>query len=410
MTMQVPGSLLETLGNIFDALSDQPHAEHVAERRLEIPRKYYGDADPRVVDGAFGLVESLDYDYDAAKAVLDTVRQPSLRAYGDHSLLWARWLSLRVRVLRVTHGGRTETVADARAAIDIFRQARLTRDETQDYANALYRIAAVQLEAEQYAESIAMAKEAYAVQLAGEQVNLLGELQYRQQLATRLEKSGRLDAADAQYAAVQTQAEQKIGRQSRWYVAAILKRAELADLRGNLAQSADLFRTAGASPRSGPGVAGRTFGAAMVRDGRGAEAIPLLQAALAQARQNPPEENMVRRLEGLLGEAYDQAGRTADARTMLGAACDEWVRYGVPGTADTLAAAVRWASFQLAKGETAPAIGAFRAGPVECRALGAGRARRGGAGTGGACRRRRGGSGREQCDRGAAAGGNDSGI
>ncbi len=353
--------LLQTLGDIFDALSDLPRAQHVAERRLEIARKHFGDTDPRVIESAFGLVDDLGYDYDTKKAVLETVRQPILRAYGDDSVFWARWLSLRAGALRTTHGARAERIADARGAIDIFRRLRLNRDETQDYANALYNVASIQLEAEQYAESIATAQEAHAVQLAGEPENAIGRWQYEQYLAARLEKSGRLDEADALFAAAQTQAEQKVGRQSNWYITAILKRAELADLRGNVAQAADLFRTAGASPRSGPGIAGRTFGAAMVRDGRGGEAIPLLQAALAQARQIPPEENMVRRLEGLLGDAYDQAGRAADARAMLQAARDEWLRYGVPGTADTLAAAVRWASFQLAQGETAPAVAEFRA-------------------------------------------------
>jgi serine/threonine-protein kinase len=353
--------LLVTLGDIFAALNDIPRAQALSRHRLDIARTYYGAADPRVIDSAFEVAGNLDNDYEGRKAILETIRQPILTTYGDRSVLWAVWLAQRAAALRVTHGARGEILADARAAIAIFRGATLDRGQVQQYANALYMISQQQVEAEQYADSIATVEQAHAVQRAGEAENLLGELQYRHALAVRLEKSGRLDEAEAQYATAQTEAEQKIGRQSKWFAAAILKRAELADLRGDVAKAAALFATAGAGANSGPGVAGRTFAAAMVREGRGAEAIHLLEAALEQARKTPPEENMVRRLQGLLGAAYDQAGRTQDARAMLKIARDAWLRDGIPGTVDTLAAQERWAGFLLDEGERAAAAAEFGA-------------------------------------------------
>jgi hypothetical protein len=85
-----------------------------------------------------------------------------------------------------------------------------------------------------------------------------------------------------------------------------------------------------------------------------------LQAALAAVRKRTQDEDTERQIEAKLGEALAQAGRTAEARDMLRAARDDFLRWGVPGTAATLGAQERWGHFLLAQGETAAAA-EFRA-------------------------------------------------
>jgi serine/threonine-protein kinase len=73
------------------------------------------------------------------------------------------------------------------------------------------------------------------------------------------------------------------------------------------------------------------------------------------------DEDTERQIEANLGLALAQAGRAAEARDMLRAARDAYLRWGVPDTAETLGARQRWGQFLLTQGETTPAIAEFRA-------------------------------------------------
>lgn len=146
--------LLGALGNIYDAQDDSARAERVWTRRLELARNLYGPADPSVVDDAIALAnsEAEALNYDKAKAVLDEVRGPILRRFGEHSVPYAEWLANRARALRATHGGRDEMIADTEAAIAIF--AKLSPD-SNDYLYALIMLALAQDDAERHDDALA---------------------------------------------------------------------------------------------------------------------------------------------------------------------------------------------------------------------------------------------------------------
>ncbi len=136
--------LLETLGNIYDALNDGTRAELVWARRLDLERNLYGVADPRVMEGTLRLVGSeIEFmDEDKALALLDSVRGPIFARYGAESLQRAQWLMARANSLRTTHGGRDEALADSAAAVAILEKHF---PASPDYSDALSVLADYQL-------------------------------------------------------------------------------------------------------------------------------------------------------------------------------------------------------------------------------------------------------------------------
>jgi serine/threonine-protein kinase len=103
----------------------------------------------------------------------------------------------------------------------------------------------------------------------------------------------------------------------------------------------------------------RSYGDSLAREGRAAEALPFLEAAIVKPQQRGGAESWLRHAQGALGDAYDQLGRTDEARKMLSAARDGWVRYGPQGGTQALGARERWARFLLDHGETGPAVAEF---------------------------------------------------
>jgi tetratricopeptide (TPR) repeat protein len=139
----------------------------------------------------------------------------------------------------------------------------------------------------------------------------------------------------------------------------------MASLHGQPARAEGFFKEAMAISAQRAALTGistsvrRVYGAALAREGRAAEAVQLLEAVLAETKKHLRDEANLRRTQGWLGDAYDLAGRTAEARPLLQAARDEWLRYGVQTETQTLGARARWARFLYDHGEAAPAQAEF---------------------------------------------------
>jgi serine/threonine-protein kinase len=351
--------LLGALGDIYDVQDDSARAERVWTRRLELASKLYGPSDPLVVDGAIALAnsEAEALNTDKAKALLEQVRGPILRRYGDHSVQYAEWLANRARALRATHGGSDEIIADTQAAIGIFASVA---PDSNDYIYALTMLSFAQNAAERHAESLATCRTMHAVAMAHAAPDAMHELMYMNCAARQLQQLGRLSEAEALYTQSEAQAARTIGRQSEWYLIPALRHAEMVHLHGERAR-ADVMFAAAMSGNEASAPVQIYYGAALSREGRAAEAVPLLEAALAEARLHIRDEDKFRTVEGVLGDAYDQVGRTAEARGLLLASRDEWIRFGVAHGPATLGARERWARFLLDHGEGTAAAAEFRA-------------------------------------------------
>jgi tetratricopeptide (TPR) repeat protein len=348
--------LLDALAQIFEALEDPVRVRKFGMRRLELARQLYGPTDPRVLDGTMKLASSQGFflDHEAARALLESIRAPVFSQYGPESLQRADWLDEYAKTLRTTHGGRDEALADSLAAVAIFAKHF---PDNPDYSDALYILAGYQYDAEQYSACLDSLNRARAILAAHADKDALMDLMYDTQAGGALRRLGRLDEAEKLFLDAQETAEKVVGRQSMWHIAALTYRANLADSEGRRTQALALFGEAMAAGGSKSASTGqltallRAYGAALANEGDVAAAIPLLETVLKQTTERPRDEANQRYTEGYLGDAYDKAGRTAEARGLLQAARDEWVRYGVPAGPQTLVARERWARFLLEHGD-----------------------------------------------------------
>ncbi len=352
--------LLATLRQIYNGLEDASRATQAASRRLQLARALYGADDPRVVAGTLDMAENQSFflDAEAGRAALESIRQSVFSRYGADSLERARWLETRAESLRQVHGGRDEALAAARQAVTIFRTHFPTHDE---YPQALYVLSGFQLDAEQYEECLATLHQQVDVLAAQGSVTGVDRLEYLAQAGNTLRHLGRYEAAEKMLDQNQALAETLVGRQSSFYLSGLISKAELANQLGHRDQAMALLAAGMAIPAGKGASSGfvtalrRHYGGVLATDGDAMAAIPILEDALVQTRLHPKDESNLRVAQGLLGDAYDQAGRTAEARALLQTARNDWVRYGVPAGALTLGARERWARFLLDHDEQAAA-------------------------------------------------------
>ena len=358
--------LLETIGNINDVLGDGPRSESAWGRRLDVARSLYGPEDPRVVEGSLRLamseVEFLDDE--KAKALLETIREPVFARYGPESLQRAQWLLARAHSLRATHGGRDEALQAAAQSLAIY-ETHFPADS--DHAEAIDALAGYQYDAERYAEALATTEKERALKISQHNYGAIDALMYFADAAGRHQRLGHLALAESIYLQEQTGAEHELGRDSQWYLHAITSRALLASVQGDRFKANALFKDAMALTLSRTATTGlvtslgRAYGAALAREGRAQESLPYLEAALTETRLHGRDEQNLRRTEGFLGDAYDQAGRPKDARPLLLAARTEWMLYGPQAGSPALTARERWAQFLLDQGDVEAAAKEFDA-------------------------------------------------
>jgi serine/threonine-protein kinase len=358
--------LLPTLAEIYLSVSDTDRAKSVQLRAVDLARKQYGPTDARTLEAILTLVgieQSLE-DEDGAKAQLAPIRGAILAQFGPESLQWAKWLTARALALTDTHGGRDEAIADDRQAIAIF--ARYFPDDPH-YAEAVEDLSDYLYDAEQCAASLATLDQARDILRAQHRFDPLEQLQYWASAASRLSCLGRRRDSDAMDVLERDAAERQLGRQSMWYIHAVTGLALNADLAGepdrafSLLQGLLAGRLTNAAATGMPTSARREYGAALMRAGRAKRAVTILEAALAETRLHAKDESNLRRTELFLGDAYDQVGRAAEARVMLKAARDEFVRDGNPGGTFTLSAQERWGRFLLEHGDPQAATAEFNA-------------------------------------------------
>jgi serine/threonine-protein kinase len=358
--------LLAALGQIYDAIDDGARAETVWSRRVDLLRKLYGPTDSRVVEATLQLVRSevVFLGEDRAKALLESIRAPIFARYSADSLERAEWLAARAQSLRTTHGGREEALADDLEAVRIYENGH---QKEPAYVDTLEDLSDYQYDSEQYQASLDTIEKLHKFEVATGGVDVMATINYAVYKAVRLAHLNRLEEADALYKQVEADTAAHLGPNSGLHTYAITSRAVLYHLRGERLRADQMFEDAlggnlnRAAATGLPSSLRRNYGAALAREGRAAEAIPVLEQALAEVRVHPRDEQNLRRTEGILGDAYDQVGRTTEARTLLRQARDEWLRYGPANGAQSQAASERWGRFLLDHGEIRQASAEFQA-------------------------------------------------
>ncbi|HKY90399.1 MAG TPA: protein kinase [Nevskiaceae bacterium] len=95
------------------------------------------------------------------------------------------------------------------------------------------------------------------------------------------------------------------------------------------------------------------FAVCLAAEGRARQAIPILERAERAYLQNSGYHSDLRRVRLYLGDAYDRAGRTEEARRSLKASLDDFLTVAAPDHSDLLVVRERWGRFLLSHQEVA---------------------------------------------------------
>ena len=186
-------------------------------------------------------------------------------------------------------------------------------------------------------------------------------------LAAALESQGNFDAAEQAYERSVALARKTYGETHSTYWVPAADFASLVHRQGERDRAHALFdQLFRAIPEhwdkdSYAAYAREFYAACLAAEGRAQEAIPLLEASLHTYLAKPSVEYELRRVRLTLGDAYDQAGRTDEAREMLKASLDERIAKDPPDGGTIRAARERWGRFLLDHADMAGAAEQFRA-------------------------------------------------
>lgn len=354
-------SLLEPLASIYDALDDFPRAKALWAQRLDFERAAFGESDWRYLESALDFAASLSEakDYAAAQAILGRIGPVIARTFGADGAQYAYWLTERAKSLRAAPDGRAEAVAGLERAVAIFSARRLDTGQADEFVDALLLLSFRQFDADRFALSLATLRRMRAQSQKVLPGDAIHDIAYRDAEGVRLERLGDLAGAEADFVAEAARAERVLGREHYWFRGALAKQIMLAALNGDRAKAEALFRRAPTRSPDAPDSISRAHAAALVTEGNGAAAIPVLEAFVSKSMTANRDAADLLRAESWLGRAYAQAGARDQARHWLRQARDDWRRFGVPGQASSLAAQQYWAAFLLDTGDRAAAKAEF---------------------------------------------------
>ncbi len=364
-----PQTEIEMLSQIalaYSTIGEAPAAEGAFARRLDLSRRLYGPDDDRVFNDAIDLAwHEANWSHpEKATQVLESLRGPMMRD-GAEGFKRAEWLEVRAEVLLGIIGKRDEAAEDAALAVAILEKHFA---DTHEVIDALMVLQQVRFHQEDYQATVAIGERLRALPTTGEHLNMRDENVTLRYIGGAQAKLGNIDAAERSFAQSEAISESMLGRRSYAYVYGLACHADIVHLRGDRVRAMAMFEEGNALSRQAAANGDTSvpppyyYPMALAREGRAAEAVPLLEGMIAPAalRRSAAEEEL-RLLQFFLGDAYDQVGRTEDARRLLEASRDAWMRYGPRTGQLMLLARQRWARFLLDHGAPAQAAAEFRA-------------------------------------------------
>ncbi len=350
-----PDLQLELLGvadDIYGYLLDDDRYEALMKQRVTLARRLYGEHHPVVIEGAITEAWASIYTQDFATANRELVRADALlhEAHLDGSALRAEWWLAKERAMETT----PDTAAARRRALDqaieLFAKydpknasypAALANAALQRYVNAEYPDAASYgSRAIRIAESLDEHDDADLAVMYGNQADALARL-------------GRFDEARHAYDRAADLARRTNGEQYGTYWRVMSKHASMIYEHGDRAEALAMFAAMLAvippdwKATTDDTLSREDYAACLTREGRAAESVPLLEAALEVVKARPRHDFDVRSAEELLGDAYDAVGRTDDARSSLQAALEDYAAHEPGSRPAALEARERWARFLI---------------------------------------------------------------
>jgi serine/threonine-protein kinase len=367
-----PELQIELLGSITEIFRELDETERYATfhaRYMELARRYFGELDPRVIDG---YLKEANYasgreDWGAATRLLDEVDPLIHKAGLDGSPARARWWVIKSITLWPDKTRQAERESLLLRAVDLYER---TDPKDVEYNHALIYLGVIygsdrgdRVRGREFFRraqaNLALLPERDDAQAGAIEFNL----------ALEAGVLGDFAEAEASFKRAADLFLQTYGERHQWYWKTLAYWADAVCREGDRERAGRLFAQMApllpANPTQEEALyvarAQKVQGECLAAQGRAREAIPLLESAERKVSGKPLDRARVRQA---LGDAYDRAGRHDDARRMLEQAFNENLELatsvGELDNARLLSARERWGRFLLTSGEPEPAERQFR--------------------------------------------------
>ena len=357
--------LLGAMGEIYAGLSDLGSAERVEKQQIALARQFYGDRNPIVVRDMIGASwHAMNMQDWSGLADLLAASNTLLHEDGqDRSALRAEWWVLKANWLSVQPN---QTDAEQRALLRSTELFARYDPVAGGYQEALSALGEMHFLAGDYDGAGNFFRAAIAVSYAQPHHRILDLAADIANLAQVQENRGDPDGAAKGFAHAAQLALDAGGNQNGVYWYATAQQAKLLDMRGEwkpaLAILDSLWQQRSAnSPSENIQYEVRLlFASCLVREGKGAIAIPALRTTLSVLKARPAQTDDETRVLLTLADAYDQAGQSVDALAAFRMAGAD-ITSGRPDNAMELTRKERWGRFLQEHGRADEATSIFDA-------------------------------------------------
>jgi serine/threonine protein kinase/tetratricopeptide (TPR) repeat protein len=362
-----PQTTIELLGvtsEIYGYLQEDQRYEQLMARRLELARGHYGERHPVVIQARIVDVWASIWHkhFAAARRQLDEIDAVIGATRGARTLEAAEWWLARRSAFEVDAAGSSERMRSLQRALELF--------EALDprHPSVAVTLANIGEELRRRGE-FAAAREHYAQAAAAferrRQVGGNGDLALIQLKLGQLSfELGDHAAAERAFADAHRTGRHMLASTGPWAIAAGY--GTFLHRRGERARAHELYAAAlqtlpaTTSRMAREAVLQRSWGEALLAEGRPAEALPVLRAAWQAAQTQPGSDEDPRRAALLLARAHAALGDADAARPLFRRALDDFARHE-PGSLAECSARVHWAEFLAARGDTAAAQAELKA-------------------------------------------------
>ncbi len=346
--------LLGTVASICRELGDTDRYLALQDREMLVARSNFGELHPAVAGILLNRAGDAiaNSDYATALTLLDQADDLIKRGGRDRSTMRARWWLTRGQALINDPAAQSERVVAFQRAVALYE-----RLDPKDplYVDALNEMGNVNSSA---MDNVAAADYFRRAVTASQTVRDRNDADVQTiygNLGLALVYQGDFDGAERAYATSAALAEHTYGKASSIYWVPAVNYAYAVHLRGQRSRSLQMFEDLmrylpPETVASHDAAEARArYAAALAADGLPSKAIPLLELAKRQLEERPEYYFELDLLLSTLGDAYDCAGRTDDARRALESALERRVRDGPADVQGLLAARERWGRFLLTR-------------------------------------------------------------
>ncbi len=356
--------LLGVATEIYRELGEAERYQALHRRHLAMAREHYGEEHPAVLTALLDEADDAKIRLDSAQALrtLDAIDPLIRRAGLDRSALRARWWMIRGQALIKDSSKKNEQLAALREAADLFVQVA---PDDPDIVTVLADMGTVHVHSMELTEARAYFEQSIAVSKTVKNRNDAELTTIYSNLGLIEYNVGDFEAAERAYARAADITRRTYGESHNTYWVPATHRARAAHLGGNRERAemlfAELLKHVPLESRHHDAFVVREYyGGCLAAEGRPLEALRHLEDAEKFYQGDAEIDFEVPRVRLTLGDAYDRAGRTGDARRMLQAALEQRIKMLPPESQALLAIRERWGRFLLTQGDLAGAETQFR--------------------------------------------------